>query len=240
FDLDANGILKVTAVDKGTGREQSIEITNTGGLSEAEIEKMQKEAELYAEKDEKQKQAIELKNQAETLFYNYESALEDHEEFIDEELKAEAKREYEALEKAIEDDDISYDELKEKVDIFKDTLFAMGESVYAGSGGTGGGGKAESAGPEKATETLPPPEPKAEKKTETKEEKVETKVETKAKTQKKAPETPKRRQPPKPPPTMEMPETLESELSPELPELEAEESAKQEDSENELEKNPFL
>lgn len=253
FDIDANGILKVTAVDKGTGREQGIEITNTGGLTEAEIEKMRKEAELYAEEDEKQKQVVDLKNQVETLFYNYKAALEDHEDLIDEPLKLEGEEEYEALERAVADPNISYEDLKEQMDAFKATLFAMGESVYnVGSSPQ----NLESVASETPKETIPTPKPKAETKTEAKAEakteaKAEAKAETKPKTEakpkteikKKPPEAPKRREPPKAPPSLEMPETLDGELPPELAPLESEEPTTmegEEDSENELEKNPFL
>lgn len=282
FDIDANGILKVTAVDRGTGREQSIEITNTGGLTEAEIERMQKEADLYAEQDEKLKEVVELKNQAESLFYNYRSTLEEHDDFIDEELKEQGEKDCEALEKAIADINISYEELKEEVDAFKETLFAMGESVYnvAGSGGKPESEMSETPSltppssetkPEAKPETKPKakvetkpetkPEAKVETKTKTKQEtKPEAKVETKTKakpeakpkpkaeeTEEKTPETPKRKEPPKSPPSRkipasldEMPETLDSELSLELGPMEDEEFAAQEYSDEELEKNPFL
>lgn len=152
FDIDANGILKVTAMDLGTGREQSIEITNTGGLSEVEIEEMQKEAEIYSEEDEQQKQVVELKNQVESLFYNYEVTLSENGEFIDEELKEEAQKEFEILEGAIANSNISYDDLKEQVDTFKQTLFAMGEALYS----QGGNVKMETAEVPAIATTEPP------------------------------------------------------------------------------------
>lgn len=82
FDIDANGILKVSARDKGTGREQSISISNTGGLSGTEIERMRQEAEVYADDDSARKKLVDLKNQADTLFYSYETTLRDNSEWI--------------------------------------------------------------------------------------------------------------------------------------------------------------
>ena len=73
FEIDVNGILRVSASDKGTGREQSIRITNTGGLSGAEVERMRVEAEKYAEEDRRRVQIVELKNLADSLFYNYDT-----------------------------------------------------------------------------------------------------------------------------------------------------------------------
>jgi molecular chaperone DnaK len=257
FEIDANGILKVTAVDKGTGREQSIEITNTGGLTEAEIERMQKEAEIYAEEDEKQKQVVDLKNQAETLFYNYKATLEEHSDLIEEELKLEAETEYQALEETLTNPNISYDELQEQVDSFKTTLLAMGESVYNSASS---GHRADASGPatttksppvaEKKTEKSPPvAEKKTEKSPPVAEKKTETKPETKpeAKEKKKTSAITERQAPPKPPKTEKMPEILENPLTLKLPEQEEEKVAgentknvKEEDSDNELEKNPFL
>ncbi|MCY7273926.1 MAG: molecular chaperone DnaK, partial [Phormidesmis sp. CAN_BIN44] len=75
FDIDANGILKVSARDKGTNREQSIEISNTGGLSGSEIERMKQEAEVFAEEDTRRKHRVELRNKADGLFASYESTM---------------------------------------------------------------------------------------------------------------------------------------------------------------------
>lgn len=241
FEIDANGILKVTAVDKGTGREQSIEITNTGGLTEAEIERMQKEAEIYAEEDERQKQVVDLKNQAETLFYNYKATLEEHSDLIEEELKLEAETEYQALEETIANPNISYDELQEQVDSFKTTLLAMGESVYNSASS---GPRGDSSGPAKTTKSPPVAEKKPEKSPPVPEKKTETQPETKPETQEKK-KTTERQAPPKPPKTEKMPEILENPLL-KLPEIEEEAAGenttnvKEEDSDNELEKNPFL
>ena len=130
FEIDVNGILKVGAKDKGTGREQSIRITNTGGLNAAEIERMRQEAEMYAEEDIKRRQVVELKNQADSLFYSYESTLKENGELIGEELKAEAMAKAQELTAAIADTRISFEEMRQVIESFQQTLFAIGATVY--------------------------------------------------------------------------------------------------------------
>lgn len=130
FDIDANGILKVSARDKGTGREQSISITNTGGLSSVEIDRMRQEAEVYAEADRDRKALVELKNQADALFYTYETTMRDNSEFITEELKAQAMARVADLKAAIADPTITTDEMKHKLDALQQTLLDIGSSVY--------------------------------------------------------------------------------------------------------------
>jgi molecular chaperone DnaK len=78
FDIDANGILKVSAREKGTGIEQSVKITNNGGLSSSEIERMRREAEAYAEEDQRRRQLVEARNQSDSLLYNYDKTLQEH------------------------------------------------------------------------------------------------------------------------------------------------------------------
>jgi molecular chaperone DnaK len=130
FDIDANGILKVSARDKGTGREQSISITNTGGLSSAEIDRMRQEAEVYAEADRERKALVEMKNQADALFYTYETTMRDNSELISEELKAQAIERVTALKAAIADPTITKEEMKHKLDALQQTLLDIGASVY--------------------------------------------------------------------------------------------------------------
>lgn len=100
FDIDANGILHVSAKDQGTGKEQSIRITSSSGLSDDEIDQMVKDAELNAEADKKKKELVEVKNQADTLVYSTEKSLTEHGDKVDE-----------ATKKAIEE---ALAELKEK------------------------------------------------------------------------------------------------------------------------------
>ncbi len=130
FEIDVNGILKVAARDKGTGREQSIRITNTGGLTASEIERMRQEAEMFAEEDIRRRQVIELKNQADSLFYSYESTLKDNGEFISAELKADAEAKAEELRAAIANPRIGIDDMRQQIENFQQTLFVIGAAVY--------------------------------------------------------------------------------------------------------------
>ncbi len=130
FEIDVNGILKVSAQDKGTLREQSIRITNTGGLSANEVERMLQEAAIFAEIDRKRIQLIELKNQAETLLLTYESTLKDNGNLIDDSMKVLANEKVTQLQAAMSEDDISLQEFKQCLDDFQQTLFAIGADVY--------------------------------------------------------------------------------------------------------------
>ncbi|NJN86866.1 MAG: molecular chaperone DnaK, partial [Leptolyngbyaceae cyanobacterium SL_7_1] len=134
FEIDANGILKVAARDKGTGREQSIRITNTGGLSEAEVDRMREEAELFAEDDQRRKQLVELRNQAEALFYSYESTLRDHADAIGDTFKAQASERVAELRAAISDRDISVDEMRNRINLLQEALLEIGAAVYQQAG----------------------------------------------------------------------------------------------------------
>lgn len=140
FDIDANGILTVKALDQGTGREQSIEISNTGGLSEAEIQRMQEEAEVYAEQDYQQKLIAELRNQADTLLYNYEATIKEHGDFIDEQIGTEVGESYEELKQVLinSESESNYEELNQQIEVFREKLFTLGQTLYdkAGSGTT--------------------------------------------------------------------------------------------------------
>ncbi|HEY9616525.1 MAG TPA: molecular chaperone DnaK [Microcoleaceae cyanobacterium] len=130
FDIDANGILKVSARDKGTGREQSISITNTGGLSSTEIERMRQEADVYAEEDRNRKQIVELKNQADSLFYSYETTLRDNGQFISDELKAQGTERVAELKAMIANSNASVDDVRQCLDALQQTLLAIGASMY--------------------------------------------------------------------------------------------------------------
>jgi molecular chaperone DnaK len=130
FEIDVDGILKVGASDKGTGREQSIRITNTGGLSASEVEKMRIEAEKFAEEDRRRIQMVELKNQAESLFYSYESTLNDNGELIREDLKTQANKKIVDLKAAIANPGVSVEQVKEQLDDLQQTVFAVGAAVY--------------------------------------------------------------------------------------------------------------
>ncbi|MBD2496382.1 molecular chaperone DnaK [Nostoc sp. FACHB-280] len=130
FEIDVNGILKVSAQDKGTGREQSIRITNTGGLSANEVERMRQEAEVFAEEDKKRKEFVELKNQADNLLVSYESTLKDNGNLIGEQMKTLAHEKFVQLQAVMSNPSISIQEFQNCLDDFQQTLFAIGADVY--------------------------------------------------------------------------------------------------------------
>ncbi|MDX2229009.1 MAG: molecular chaperone DnaK [Leptolyngbyaceae cyanobacterium bins.349] len=130
FDIDANGILKVSARDKGTGREQSISITNTGGLSTSEIDRMRQEAEVFAEEDLSRKRIAELKNKAETLLYSYETTIRDNGELISDELKTRSAQQAQVLRAAMANSNITVAELEQAIDALQQTLLEIGSSMY--------------------------------------------------------------------------------------------------------------
>lgn len=130
FEIDVNGILQVSAADKGTGKEQRIRITNTGGLSASEVERMRVEAEKYAEDDRRRIQLVELKNQADSLFYSYEGTLKESGDLVREELKAQGEEKKQELQQAMADSSISIEEVKQRLEDFQQKLFEIGAAVY--------------------------------------------------------------------------------------------------------------
>ncbi|MEC4818149.1 MAG: molecular chaperone DnaK [Scytonema sp. PMC 1069.18] len=130
FEIDVNGILKVAAQDKGTGREQSIRITNTGGLSTQEVERMRQQAEMFAEEDKRRVQMVEFKNQADNLLYSYQTTLKNNAQLISEQMKSLADEKFLQLQAIMTDEAISVAELKQCVEDFKQTLFSIGAEVY--------------------------------------------------------------------------------------------------------------
>lgn len=130
FEIDANGILKVGARDKGTGREQSIQISNTGGLSEAEVERMRQEAELFADEDDRRKQLVALRNQADALLYSYETTMRDNASFITADMKALAHQRMAELKAAMTDRSMTPDLMRQRMEALQQVLLSVGESVY--------------------------------------------------------------------------------------------------------------
>lgn len=137
FEIDANGILKVSARDKGTGRAQSVEISNTGGLSGSEIERMRQESEMFAEEDSRRMQLVELKNQADGLFHSYETTLKENGMAISDALKAQANEKIAGLRSAIADPKVSIDEVKSHLDGLQQLLYTVGSAVYQNAGSFG-------------------------------------------------------------------------------------------------------
>lgn len=128
FDIDADGILNVSAKDKGTGKEQNIIIKSCGGLSDDDIERMVRDAEVNAEADAQKKQSIEAKNEIDSLIYSTEKSLKDNADKIDEETKKEVEK---ALEEArlVKDND-NLDELKSKTEALSQASMKMGQAIY--------------------------------------------------------------------------------------------------------------
>ena len=128
FDIDANGILNVTAKDKATGKEQSIHIEGSSGLSKEEIEKLKQEAELHKEEDEKKKGNIEIKNNAESLVYTTEKTLKDAGEKVPSDLKVKIEDKSKELQEALKKDD--FDEIKTKTEELSQSLQEVGTHLY--------------------------------------------------------------------------------------------------------------
>lgn len=142
FDIDANGILNVTAKDKASGKEQSIKITGSTGLSKEEVERMTKEAEAHAKEDEEKKERIQVKNQADALIFTAEKTLrEDKESKIPEDLKKEVEEKVKALKDIL--DSGSKEELQSKTQELSDSLQKIGTEMYKdqGEGDTSGSAK---------------------------------------------------------------------------------------------------
>ncbi|MBW4600252.1 MAG: molecular chaperone DnaK [Calothrix sp. FI2-JRJ7] len=134
FEIDVNGIMQVAAQDKGTGREQSIRITNTGGLSALEIEKMRQEAEAFAEEDKKRIELVALKNQADNLLGSYESTLRNNAHLISDSMKQSADEKLSQLQAISNDTNVSIHEFQQRLQEFQQALFAIGAEVYNRAG----------------------------------------------------------------------------------------------------------
>jgi molecular chaperone DnaK len=130
FDIDANGIVNVSAKDKGTGKEQNIKITNSTNLSDEEVEKMRQDAEKNAEEDKKKKEKIELQNQAESLIFQTKKVMEDEKikDKIDPETKTNLEKKLEELEKARENG--SVEEIKKLIDETQKLAQEIGTKLY--------------------------------------------------------------------------------------------------------------
>jgi molecular chaperone DnaK len=139
FEIDVNGILKVAAQDKGTGREQSIRITNTGGLNSNEVERMRQEAEMFAEEDRRRKELVDLKNQADNLLSSYESTLKENGQLIGEQMKVLANEKVALLQSVMTNPAISLQEFQQCLEDFQQTLFAIGANVYERASGQNNG-----------------------------------------------------------------------------------------------------
>src|SRR6476659_8894045 len=128
FDIDASGILHVKAADKASGKEQSIKITGSTGLSKEEIEKMTKEAEMHASEDTEKKEKIEARNQADSLIFTSEKALKDAGDKVNADLKKEVEDKIKALRDIL--DTGSKEDLEGKTKELSETLQKIGSEAY--------------------------------------------------------------------------------------------------------------
>merc|ERR1712151_568810 len=133
FDIDANGIVNVGAVDKGTGKQQSITIRSSGGLSDAEVERMVQEAEQMREVDQKKKDTVQAKNDAETLGYQVEKQLSELKEKMSKEDADELRKKMEDLRAFMTGDDVELEELKEKTKQLQEQSWKVTQQVYQSS-----------------------------------------------------------------------------------------------------------
>ncbi|WP_334082455.1 molecular chaperone DnaK, partial [Helicobacter typhlonius] len=131
FDIDANGILTVSAKDKATGKSQEIKISGSSGLSDSEIEKMVKEAELHKEEDTKKKAIIELRNNADSLVYQTKKSLEEFKDKIESAEVEKIQSAVAALEETLKNENASKEELEEKIKNLTEVSHKLAEAAYA-------------------------------------------------------------------------------------------------------------
>jgi molecular chaperone DnaK len=149
FDIDANGILNVKAKDKATGKEQHITISGSSGLSDEEIEKMKKEAEMHADEDAKKKEGVEIRVQADSMVMQTERTFKDLGDKITDEDKTPVNEKLDELKKLLENADADLDEIKEKTEALSEELQKIGAKMYEASGQAG----SEADGPSAADAT---------------------------------------------------------------------------------------
>jgi molecular chaperone DnaK len=130
FEIDADGILQVSARDKGTGRAQTIRITNTGGLSQDEVEKMRLDAEAFADEDEQRRQVADLTNQADNLFYSYEATMRDNAAIMTADVRAAAEEKATELRAMMQDRATTPEDLKQAIEGLQQALFRIGSVLY--------------------------------------------------------------------------------------------------------------
>ncbi len=130
FDIDANGIVQVSAKDKGTGKEHQIRIQASGGLSDAEIEKMVKDAEANAEADKKRREGVEAKNQAESLVHSSEKSLQEHGDKVSETDRKAIEDAIAALKSAVEVSEPDAEDIKAKTNTLMEVSMKLGQAIY--------------------------------------------------------------------------------------------------------------
>jgi len=146
FDIDANGIVHVSAKDLGTGKEQKIRIESSSGLSEAEIERMVKEAELHAEEDKRERARIDARNEADSMVYSTEKSLSEHGDKIEAADRAKIQSALDDVKAALANANATADELKSKTEALQQASYKLAEEMYKQT-------QAEAGGPQTETES---------------------------------------------------------------------------------------
>jgi len=141
FDIDANGIVNVSAKDKASGKTQQIRIQSSGGLSDSDIERMVKEAEQFASADADKKAKVEAQNEADSTVYNTEKTLHEHKDKVPQEDQDIIKADIAAVKEAASNESISAEELKEKVEALKKSSMKIGEAMYKNAGDSSSSGE---------------------------------------------------------------------------------------------------
>ncbi|GGF44849.1 chaperone protein DnaK [Marmoricola endophyticus] len=140
FDIDANGIVNVSAKDRGTGKEQSMTISGGSALSKDEIDRMVADAEQYADEDRKRREAVEARNQADGLVYQTEKFIADNDEKLSDDLKTEVQGDVDALKKVLEDEEADVDTINAAVAKVGESSQKLGAALYADAGAEGAEG----------------------------------------------------------------------------------------------------
>merc|ERR1711871_211580 len=130
FDIDANGIVNVSAKDKGTGKEQQIQIQASGGLSDSDIDKMVNEAQAHAEEDKSKKEAVETRNQADSMVYSTEKSLAEHGDKLDSKDKESIEKSIDELKETLKNESADATEIKSKLDALNTAAMRLGEIMY--------------------------------------------------------------------------------------------------------------
>merc|ERR1711968_111044 len=138
FDIDANGIVNVSASDKATSKEQMVTIRSSGGLSDAEMERMAQDAEAHAEADKKKRETIEIRNEADAAAHNTKKNLDEHKENLPQEVQDDVQTKIVEPEQLLSQDEVDVEEVRKSVDELQQSAMKMGEAIYKASSGAEG------------------------------------------------------------------------------------------------------
>ncbi len=130
FDIDANGIIHVSAKDHGTGKEQTISIKPASGLSEEDIKKMEEESKKHGEEDKKKKESIDVRNQAESIVYTAEKTLKEHGDKVDKGTQEKINKGIDALKETLKDEKADAEEIKKKIEELNATIYELTTKMY--------------------------------------------------------------------------------------------------------------